>query len=293
MVVIVGNEWDSCCRLVQQSLDRENVPNLFLREAAAVDGLNMSVSLSDESLAATLHWDGSKIDLGQTSAVLSRSWGVSTKDVVSEDRSYVFSEWAALFRGWFEIFEGPIVNRLRPELWNHRRLGAPSIHAFAPILAPATTRFVVSNDAHELRRFFDDCRGRVVLSPLTAMSNYVLERREDFEKAVAISNLMPLYMRDDVAGDSVEVIVVGGESFMAETGIPIDDDLRQRCIAAAHQLGVYFCSFELDEGSDGGLRCSMIDLSPNVSAYPEPLQIAIVSRLAAYLSGDSATGTQT
>jgi hypothetical protein len=258
---------------------------LFVPEARMVARLSTTIRVTDVAADAHLCWESQGVSLAETEGVLARLWGVSTEGIEPEDQSYVFAEWSAFLRGWLEIFRGPVVNRLRPEFWHRRQIPAPLIPTFAPTLSAHIPDFIVSNDGAALIDCFHRCHGNLILSPLTTMSRYLIRTPEELERALSLTQHMPLYIRESASRQLADVVVVGDEAIVTSDVANLPGELLRDCISAASTLGAFLCGFELEAASDGRPVCSAIDLMPNMARYERELQDELALRIANALLG--------
>ena len=224
--------------------------------------------------------------------VLYRFYGIplAAEEFGTPDGRYVCSEWNALWMAWLNspTLNGPVVNRLRPDLWYKTHLNAAALTALLPDLPFARPRTLVTTSADAARAFRRSLAGHVTYAALSGSSPYPIRDDAEFEKLTALNNTLPLHLTEEVAGRRCEAFVVGAEVTLvgpdgAVCGTP-PPALADRCARVGTRLGLAFFQLSLVAGAGDEWHCLGLDRMPQLYACGPDAQAEIVGRLASLLT---------
>jgi hypothetical protein len=113
-------------------------------------------------------------------------------------------------------------------------------------------------------------------SPLTLPSDYVITSEEKLRSLKQLSTVLPLYLSEVVAGETVSVYVIGDD-------VVVDGAPRPSVIAPsvelAKSLQLVFCQMNLVQGALGRWYCLSVNARPTLFECVDATRRTVVARL--------------
>jgi hypothetical protein len=282
--LIIGHEDDLCCKLVRNKLEASGREVVYLPENRLFPNIKFAWELRDGRARGSIGFAGHNAPLDQLGGVLARFSGFTTpvEEYETKDGKYLNAEWHALARGYVHSLPCTVVNRLRPELWYKPYLSGFDLRSLVPHLKFRVAKTLITTKFADACAFYELCGRRIRYSPLSAPSNYLIERDDDLAKLESLAGTLPLCLTEALHGDSVRMVVVGDTAF-AENTTSQDEFLNRAksfCVDAASSLGLTFCEFDLLKTPKNEWYCRAINSTPHLFARSAVMQEAIVDSLA-------------
>lgn len=203
---------------------------------------------------------------------------------------------------WFEVAPGRVVNRSRPQGSNSSKPYQAQRIAAHGFSVPET---LITNDP-ELAREFAATRPRVIYKSISGVRSIVQTVDEEDLERLELIRWCPVQFQGYVPGVDVRAHVVGEEVFATavrsdatdyryagrETGeaaemtaATLPDEVEERCVELAHDLGLPFAGIDLRVAPDDEVFCFEVNPSPAFSYYESHTEQPIGEALARYLAG--------
>jgi hypothetical protein len=268
---------------VEEELARREEDVVFLDESRLFPGLDFIWELASGHSRGMVGLGDHRAALDEIDGVLARFSGfpVTAEEYRTPNGQYLCAEWHALARCYMRALPCPVVNRLKPELWYKASLSIPDLVSLAPCVKFGLPRVLVTTGPDDVRNFYDLCGRSVCYSPLTMTSNYIVNTEDGLRNLERLSELLPLNLRERVAGEHVEAYVVGPDVICdaSDTAAMPDADVHQHCCEVAAALGVTFCQLHLVKTDAGEWYCEGLACMPDLLLCPDETRRTIVGQL--------------
>jgi glutathione synthase/RimK-type ligase-like ATP-grasp enzyme len=202
---------------------------------------------------------------------------------------------------WCDVACVAVVNRPSSMHSNNSKPYQMQLLASMGFEVPET---LITSDADEAVAFWRR-HGDVIFKSMSGVRSIVTRLDESRARHLYKLRTLPTQFQALVAGVDVRVHVVGERIFATEirTGavdyryaraqranvtlrpVDVDDDVGQRCVAAAEALGLPFCGIDFRLRPDGGYVCLEVNPMPGYSYYEgetgQPISGALIDFLVA------------
>ena len=283
-ILIVGRAEDACCQLVQERLTSLGRETIFLQENQLFPGLRLVWHLDNGNSEGSVGQARQTARLAEIDGVLARFSGfpVSAEEFQTADGQYLCSEWHALMRGYLRALPCPVINRVPPELWYKPSLSIPDLLSLVPGLKFKLPKTLVATRFEDARAFFHECGGPIRYSPLTGLSNYLVDSEDSLAKLEAVSKLLPLCLSEVVPGEAVDAYVVGTGLIWdsAHPEVRPGGALAEHCLEIAASLGLAFCQFVLVRSRQDEWYCLGLSCMPDPILCGDEVREKLTERLA-------------
>lgn len=293
VILILGRAEDLCCQRVLERLARDGRETLFLPEDKLLPQMAFAWTPADG--AGRVRFEGREVLFSEVEGVLYRFYGIPlpAEEFGTADGRYVCSEWNALWMAWLnsphKTVHGPVINRLRPDLWYKTFLNTPTLAALVPGLPFARPQTLVTTSPDAARSFRRSLAGAVTYTALSGSSPYPIQGEEELEKLLALNGTLPLHLTEEVTGQRFEAFVIGGRVTLVGPdgdlcGSP-PPTLADRCVQIGTRLGLAFFQLSLVAGTGDEWYCLGLDRVPQLYSCGPDAQAEIVERLTSLLTG--------
>jgi hypothetical protein len=289
--LVIGHESDSFSQRVTTALgDRGHevvlTPEPFTRAGTLTWTLE---TLRSESQVLGL--GGHDVPSNGLHGVFVRAFGapLAHDEWAPEDFGYVQTETAAVLLAWLWDLPCRVVNRMSADLWFRPQRAYPEWHAMMIRcgLPPLATQ--LTNDLAAARVFADALGGTVTYAPLTAPTRYPVGDDRDWEELGKVMSLLPVSLVEYCPDSASYACLVGDAVIWDGYGDPrpdervvFEDGLRR----LAAMLRLHVLQIEVRTGH-AGLRCSGVELYPQLATYDPRRREAIVAGVVDLLEGGS------
>jgi hypothetical protein len=289
--LIIGYDADPCCAAVAATL-RDRGAAVVVTPDPFADSTCFSWTLESERSVSTLRpVGGPVIDAADIRGVLVRSHGgpIDPGGWDPDDFLYVQTETQAALLAWLADLPCAVVNRPSADLWFRPYRPLLAWHGLFRRCNLPTLAALVTNDLAQAREFAAAFGGTATYRPMTSSSRYPIASEDQWADVGKVLAHVPASFFEPVGAVSHRICVAGhryvwggGEAVGAADRGMIEAGAR--CLA--NELGAATLELELCRGRNG-LRCTAIDLFPDLGGYDEESQAEIVDELVTLLGASA------
>lgn len=163
---------------------------------------------------------------------------------------------------------------------------------------------LITNDPAAVRRFYDECDGKVISKSISGARSLVQRiNKDDLERELLEGG--PTQFQEYLPGDNIRVHVIGERVFAVRIQCDAVDyryagregytrrmvpaelspDSESNCIGLAKEFGLAMAGIDLKETPSGEYYCFEVNTSPAFPFYESLAQPVIADALAAFLAG--------
>lgn len=307
MILLCGIPTESPLRMVRDALDELRLPYVFFNQRRFT-GTNFVYEICGGRINGTLAIENEIYDLEDFSGVYTRLMDdralpeLKNLPANSPLRAHCRTTHDALLQ-WLEIAPARVVNRASAMGSNSSKPYQAQLIAKHGFFVPNT---LITNDPAAARVFYDQHK-RVVYKSISSVRSIVQTLGdEDFARMEQI-RWCPIQFQEFVEGTNVRVHVVGGNVFATavETeatdyryahkqnseanlrAVELEDDLAEKCVSLAAELGLAFAGIDLKITPDEQIYCFEVNPSPGFSYFEINTEQPIAAAVAQYLAGNA------
>lgn len=299
MILLVGPLGDPGVAYLAARLGEREEPICLAEPAALRERWGLTLVADDGGTSGAVRHAGRRIDLGAIRSVYLRRTALLTAPAGAAPDEHDHA-WRAVFASIGAL----VINRPLAAASNASKpLQLRRIAGFGF----AVPRTLVSNVSTDVRRFYDECAGRVVYKSASGRRSIV--RRLGAGDLARLDSLgpCPVQFQEYLAGDDLRVHVVGERVFAAEIRSDATDyryvdragsyreiraaelpaEIAERCRRLSRGLGLVVSGIDLRRSPEGEYYCFEANPSPDFVFYQratgQPIGEAIADRLCAGL----------
>jgi len=311
IVLLCGIPTESPLALVRQRLEEMGERHLVLSQRDFWRS-DVCVAFHSDDIAGYVLVDGRRIALDEIKSVYTRLMDdrflpeLAAQPAGSPVRARSRAWHEALSR-WYEVAPIPVVNRAAAMASNGSKPFQAQIIQRHGLQIPST---LITSDPVAVRAFLAE-HGRVIFKSISGVRSIVRTLDEDLLDRLEMVRACPVQFQEYIAGDNVRVHTIGGEVFATrirtgatdyryarqELGEPAEleavevaDEVADRCLALAADLGLLFAGIDLKVTPDGEVYCLEVNPSPAYSYYEshtgQPISAAVARLLAGGVSDE-------
>lgn len=303
-VLLIGIPSEPPLQMVAAALESLGLPYMILNQRQVML-MEVDVALEDGVVGGVLEVDGESVPLEAFGGVYTRPMDHRLLPELAakppEDPRHRHADrFHEALQLWWELMPGRVVNRLE----------AMASNASKPFQAQLIARHfrvpetLVTNDPDAVLAFQAEF-GRLVFKSVSGTRSVVHELRDEDIRRLDALRVCPAQFQERIEGHDLRVHTledghVFGTAIDSEAADwryahneaidvsmradPVDDELAERCLALATELGLAFAGIDLRITPDGEVYCFEVNPSPAYSAFEEATRQPISLALACYLA---------
>jgi glutathione synthase/RimK-type ligase-like ATP-grasp enzyme len=289
MILLFGALSDSAIAYVAHRLMEAKARFLLLDPRQIGTGFELEWEVDGGGIGGQVRHDGQVTPLAEVQSVYVHLLSLPrTKSSTEQDRPAAVSEAAAhwLVHNFLETIPVPVCNRPSAMATNYSKTWQQQIIAAHGFRVPRT---LTTNVPEEARRFYDDCRRRVIYKSLSARRSIVKRLKAADLRRLERVRACPTQFQEWVPGTDIRVHVIGRRLFPTEIvtdavdyrysgrdGLPramrgteLPDEVGARCLDLAASLGLVTAGVDLRRGLDGQYYCFEVNPTPGFMFYQQ------------------------
>lgn len=296
-ILVCGIAEEEPVSLLLDALQRKKADYILINQTELAQTVQMRWQLSDKGVQGCIRVKDTVIDLTEVSSVYHRFVDVEMIDfdfeTVKQNRTIIYN-----LMNLFDLLPVKIVNRRRPMMSNNSKPYQAMLIREAGFLIPET---LITNEPQALEQY-SATNGPLIYKSISSVRSIVASYDNDCRGKLAKLRLLPTQFQKRIEGFNLRVHVVGkkvyatrisGEAtdyrYAAKEGvsvkflpIPLNTELRRKCIDVTRRLGLLFAGIDLMVG-EAGVYCLEVNPAPGYSYYQNATGQPIADALAELL----------
>ncbi len=306
LVLLCGVPSESPLALARERLEQLGIPHLVLSQRE-FERSPFWYEIRGDRISGEIVINGVGHPLAQVTAVYTRLMDEQllpemANEPVDSSRRRKARQWHEAVSNWCEIAPIRVVNRAAAMASNASKPYQAQIILRHGFQVPDT---LITSDPALVGEFARQ-HSRVVFKSMSGVRSIVRELTADDFARLGHIRLCPVQFQAYVPGRNVRVHTIGTEVFATsvttdavdyryaarQSGVPaeleamdLSDELAERCVALAADLGLAFAGIDLKITDEGGVFCFEVNPSPAYSYYELHTGQPLAAALARYLAG--------
>jgi glutathione synthase/RimK-type ligase-like ATP-grasp enzyme len=272
-----------CSRLVSRKLEF-----LLLDGRHSPQEFGLTWSIEDGAIGGAIHYGARQVALEEVRSVFVRQFGVSdrpgNRDQNGNQGASAQGEVHGSLAAFADTMPVLVVNRPAASSSNRSKPLQQQIIARHGFAVPRT---LVTTVPEEARRFYDECRGRVVYKSVSSVRSIVQRLSPDDLERLEQVRWCPTQFQEYIPGIEVRVHVIGRRIFATEIitdavdyryagrdgaaremrAVELPAEVAERCRRLAEALGLVTAGVDLRRSPAGDYYCWEVNPSPGFTFY--------------------------